>query len=220
MVFDGAEDGSSVFDGLRRHTIYYDDTVVFKVESTLFRVPKKGFSVPGNSLPVTIPQDNESMIPGLTDSDPLELAEVSEISFEGFLSVMYPVDGVVARYDNLVGALDLATLWRFKEIREKAISQLSRILEGRNVIEKIMLAKKYRVKRWLRDGYIKLAKQDDLTIEGLRCPGLELDWETISRIFALQQKERSILLFKQNSKQWRWPRHCGRGVDANYVHGH
>ena len=58
------------------------------------------------------------------------------------------------------------------------------VIRDRDTIETILLAKTYRIAWWLREGYMKIAQKVDLTIEDLRGPH-KLDWETISRIFAL-----------------------------------
>jgi len=75
-------------------------------------------------------------------------------------------------------------LTQLNQVREKAISRLSMVIRDRDTIETILLAKAYRIECWLREGYMKIAQKVDLTIEDLRGPH-KLDWETISRIFAL-----------------------------------
>lgn len=62
-------------------------------------------------------------------------------------------------------------------------------MRSRNVVENILLAKQYRVKHWLRDGYLKLVSTENLTIQDLRTP-LQLDWETIARLFTTQSYAR------------------------------
>lgn len=62
-------------------------------------------------------------------------------------------------------------------------------MKSRHAVENILLAKEYRVKRWLRDGYLKLVNTDNLSIQDLRRP-FQLDWETIAGIFATQSYAR------------------------------
>ena len=63
---------------------------------------------------------------------------------------------------------------------------LSTIIESRDIVENILLAKKYRVKQWLRDGYLKLMQQPEpgrLDIDKLRSSNVDL--LTIARLWSI-----------------------------------
>ncbi|KAF8959945.1 hypothetical protein BDZ97DRAFT_1366163 [Flammula alnicola] len=149
----------------RRDDFYYFESVVFQVGNCTFKVPKNGFQIPGTifeamfSLPG---EQTESNIEGTSDENPIFLSGVDENNFRAFLSVLYPFNGSAYtqdEYSRLVGALDLATMWEFKTTRQDMITSLSPIIERMNVVEVILLAKKYRVPEWLRSSYSKLAQQ-------------------------------------------------------------
>jgi hypothetical protein len=56
-----------------------------QVQSTVFRVPRKGFQVTGADLPAEM-----SDLHGSSDKNPIVLQGVDEEHFRGFLGVMYP----------------------------------------------------------------------------------------------------------------------------------
>jgi len=178
-----------------RDDVYYFDHIVFEVENTLFRVPKNGFQVAGSFFETifSLPQPEGEMIEGSDDICPLPLLGISKAHFRSFLRVLYPFDGTAITYEEWVGALDLATMWDFKKIRNASVLALSNLIVSkdvavlRDVVEIILLATKYRVKQWLRDGYSSLIQQiEPLEIDELHA--LNLDWETIARIYSIREK--------------------------------
>ncbi|KAF9525866.1 hypothetical protein CPB83DRAFT_858761, partial [Crepidotus variabilis] len=179
---NSSADGASVMEN---HSTYFFDMVTFEVENTRFRVPKNGF-VKANprffdrfSLP-RLPMGNRT---SSVEEQTIALAGITADAFHGLMLLMYPFEETPS-YNEWIGALDLATQWNFKDIRAKAILALSTLNRSGNIsqtpTELILLAKKYKVKVWLREEYIKFVKMDDLKLEHLRT----LDWETISRILA------------------------------------
>jgi hypothetical protein len=48
------------------------------------------------------------------------------------------------------------------QVRNTCIEALSGLIKSRTAIDNILLAKKYKVKKWLRDGYIQLLQQKEL----------------------------------------------------------
>ncbi|CAA7260401.1 unnamed protein product [Cyclocybe aegerita] len=166
-------------------TKFYFQIVVFGVGNTIFRVPRHGFEVPGTifeALFALPPSPNEvNSVEGLSDDHPIVLDGVEEDHFRGFLGALYPFVQVMT-YNDWVGALHLATMWEFGEIRKKAISAISPMLAEKNAAEIVLLAKKYRVVDWLRDAYTRLVEQPTLTLADVRNP-FTLDYETISQIF-------------------------------------
>jgi len=118
----------------------------------------------------------------------------------------------IVEFDEWIGVLNLATKWRkahrcFLEIRNRAITELSDLIKQKTVMERIALAREYRVAEWLRDAYLELIQKTPLDLEGLRPAGppsnrlkrnweadaknweaISRDWETLARIFCLQTK--------------------------------
>jgi hypothetical protein len=184
-----------------RDNIYYFDNIVFQVENTLFRVPKNGFQVAGSFFETifSLPQPEGEMVEGSDDICPLPLLGINKAHFRSFLRVLYPFDGTAKTSEEWVGALDLATMWDFRKIRKASVRALSNIIVSRDVVvlrdivELILLAKKYRVKQWLQDGYFKLIQQPGpLKIDELL--SLNLDLVTIARIYSIREA----------FPNWRW----------------
>ncbi|KAF9522796.1 hypothetical protein CPB83DRAFT_863984 [Crepidotus variabilis] len=174
-------DGAAIRE---RHEIYYFELVLFEVETTLFNIPKNAFL---RSNPKFFDQFTAAgASPPSDEHEPMiELKGVTVQAFEGLLRLLYPVDGTNLTYEAWLGALELATRWDFPDIRAKAIKAMTTMHEAssRTTIEIVALAKKYRVKPWLRDSYIKLVQQKDLKLEDL----LQiLDCETTMRLFTAQ----------------------------------
>jgi len=125
--------------------------------------------------------------------------ESVKVKFRGFLLVLYPFrKGVATTYDEWIAALDLATMWDFKEIRKTCIKALSELIKSRNVFDNILLAKKYKVKKWLRDGYIKLFREKDLELK-LDDDISKMDLVTIVKILHIRE-----------SRHREVRRHCSR----------
>jgi hypothetical protein len=63
---------------------------------------------------------------------------------------------------------------------------LSDLIKSRDVVENILLAKKYRVKQWLRDGYMNLILQTEpVKIDELHSSNVDL--LTIARICSIRE---------------------------------
>ncbi|KDR75486.1 hypothetical protein GALMADRAFT_226127 [Galerina marginata CBS 339.88] len=173
-----------------RDDVYYFDVIVFKVENTLFRVPKNGFDVPGSffetmfSLPG--PGENGEQLEGTDDEHPLSLVGISKAHFRGFLRVMYPFKGSAFTYDEWLGALHLGTQWDFTDIRNKSIEALSTLIQNKSASEKILLAKEYGVKQWLLDGCSQLVTQTAALDLDQLCQS-RLDALTVARLLSIRE---------------------------------
>ncbi|KAF9523874.1 hypothetical protein CPB83DRAFT_910379 [Crepidotus variabilis] len=178
-------DGASIRE---RHPSYYFEMAVFEVDGTLFRVPKDGF--------IALDPGFFDRFKGLGNDQPgeetpFEIKDTTAEAFHGLLLVLYPFRRTAETYGEWLGALDLATKWSLNDIRTKAIATLTTLHEtsATSQIEIALLAKRYRVKQWLRNAYAKLVQQEELSIESLH-HGEDniLDWETIARLFSVRTK--------------------------------
>ncbi|CAA7260396.1 unnamed protein product [Cyclocybe aegerita] len=178
-------------DSWVKHEKYYFEMVIFQVEDTLFRVPKNSFlkADPDSIFPTmfSLPPSDEMISEGEHDSHPIVLEGVPKAYFEGFLLVMYPFKRTAVTFEEWIGALDLATMWSFSEIRGKAISALTDMLVERDPLQNLLLARKYQVRSWLKESILRLVKNQALELRTLQRGG-SLDWETIARIFAVQAR--------------------------------
>lgn len=93
---------SLVLERVERHDIYYLETVVFRVEDTLFRVPRRGFEL-------------ESVIFASMFSLP---AGVKKRDFQSLLEMMYPMGPNLPNltHEDRVAVLRLSTMWELVKV--------------------------------------------------------------------------------------------------------
>lgn len=168
-----------------RHDVYYLETIVFRVEDTLFRVPRRGFELesPVFASMFSLPTGNHSP-EGQDDNSPIMLQGMEKKDFQSLLELMYPMGPnlPVLGHEDLVGVLHLSTMWEFAKIRDYVIGIMD---EQMDAVERVILAKKERVSAWLLTGYETLVGgPESLTIDRVK----KLDWETIARLFAIQHR--------------------------------
>lgn len=188
--------------GLRRDSTFYQDgTVVFRVEGTLFKVPRRGFESGSGvfatmfSLPSVLGHGEKKE--GQSDETPIILEGIQEDDFRSLLHLMYPIkpgDPDVPQ-SGLISALHLATMWDLKDIRRYAIARLDS-MTALSSLEKVILAKQEMVQSWLLSGYEELVGVQNLSLQEINV----LDWETIAKLFYVQKE-----IFGNSAPQ------CGRG---------
>ncbi|KAH6867901.1 hypothetical protein BKA70DRAFT_1492308 [Coprinopsis sp. MPI-PUGE-AT-0042] len=137
---------------MQKHSLYFWDSIMFKVEGIIFQLPKYRFVEESEAF-------MEMVAKGGGDG-PIDL-DVALVEFESFLKVFLP--RASAMYDDKPGltleewisVLKLSTLWLFNDLRELAISNLSWpwLCPISDPIDLICLAKEYRVQGWLLQGY-------------------------------------------------------------------
>ncbi|KAK7029792.1 hypothetical protein R3P38DRAFT_2931273 [Favolaschia claudopus] len=176
----------------RKHDEYYfeDGNIVIQVSGTLFRLwdgtlrrHSKAFPVPPVSLLDKV-QD------GTDDEHPLVLEGVDSSDFERLLWIIYPpilgqCKATTPR--DWTAILDLATRWKFLDIRELAIRELGAF--EMDPVEKIELQHRYQIKRqWAYSSYIALCSRNHAldVIEG-RQLGIET---TVNVAFAREKLDK------------------------------
>ncbi|KAF7976423.1 hypothetical protein HWV62_6839 [Athelia sp. TMB] len=135
-------------------TIFYMESVVFRVQSTLFKVPRLPFElVEPFATMFSLPQtsDNESVLEGSNDQTPLLLDGIASSDFQAFLKALYPPGITLASLTTLTddgweSVLKLSTMWDFPEIRGHAIHHLRKQVD---CIKAVQLATRYAVSEWL-----------------------------------------------------------------------
>lgn len=79
------------------------------------------------------------------------------------------------------------------QTRQVCVEALSDIITSRDVVENILLAKKYKIREWLQDSYYELIEQDEpVNIDELRSSNI--NWETIARLCSAREAVYSSLL--------------------------
>jgi len=173
------------------HPNFNFELVVFQVGEILFRVIKNGFQVPGTIFEAmfALPVSGDIPVEGGSLDSPIVLEGVDERHFQVFLRALYPFIGqpTVTKYEDWVGVLQLATMWEFTEIREKAIAALSALNPERELTEKISIGAQYGIVDWLRDGYTDLVQRPTLKIEDLRGSPFPITWEAAAKIYCARE---------------------------------
>ncbi|KAF8190847.1 hypothetical protein BJ912DRAFT_964914, partial [Pholiota molesta] len=174
-----------------RDDLYYFENVVFKVENKLFRVPKSGLNVEGTVFETmfALPLSTENSGPpeGSTDKSPIILEGISKAHFRGFLRAIYRITASPLTYDELDGAIQLANMWEFGELRERLINELSPHMAEKPTHEIILLARRCKVKKWLIDAYTnRVHEKSSVDLLGLRGKGIDAD--TIANLFFIREQ--------------------------------
>ncbi|KAF8198409.1 hypothetical protein BJ912DRAFT_1139989 [Pholiota molesta] len=165
---------------------YYFENVIFKVDNTLFRVPKHCFDVEGTPFPALF-SDVSSRTPEGDYQEPIVLDGVSKAQFKVFLSVIYPPTKELLTCETLVMSLDLAATWGFSQLRTHIIRELGYSIKERPLHEAIILARICKKEQWLIDAYVTLiAAKDPLDLVNLVQKGIDND--TIAKLFRSREE--------------------------------
>ncbi|KAK7012803.1 hypothetical protein R3P38DRAFT_3014665 [Favolaschia claudopus] len=190
----GDSDHRSKMSTGSRNATYYFKTVTFKVEDSLFNVPRYHFEHTSEvfasmfSLP-----EGEHQAEGQCDENPIVLEGISSYDFEQLLNVLYPLNmpQVITagtdswmNQDQWIGVLKLATQWGFLDARKLAIQQLE-TMPSIAATEHVMLARQYEVASWLRKGYLALVeRQEIISVEEAE----KIGWKTAFLLCQLREK--------------------------------
>jgi len=160
----------------------------------------------------SLPQTPRKNVEGTDDSSPIYLHGISKVKFQSFLRVLYPFKGAATTYVEWIAALELAMMWDFKEIRKTCIEALSEHIKSRTVIDNILLAKKFKVKKWLRDGYIQLLQSKDMELElGENICTSEMDVMTLARLLYIRERRHC-----ESQRDSKYCSRCSRMLDGYF----
>ncbi|KAH6894023.1 hypothetical protein BKA70DRAFT_1570756 [Coprinopsis sp. MPI-PUGE-AT-0042] len=132
---------------MQKHSLYFWESITFKVEGVIFQLPKYRFVEDSGVFMDMVQASKED---GVVELD------VALVEFESFLKAFLPrtltvyENRVQLTKDEWVSALKLSTLWLFNDLRKFAISELD--WQITDPIERISLAKEYNVYSWLLKG--------------------------------------------------------------------
>jgi len=197
--------------------LYNLQSVVFQAERRVFQVLKQGFMAPGTKFESILADPTN--LKGRSLKNPI-LLDVSVKDFRAFLRELYPFwnfgnyEEQSLDISDWTGILRLATEWKFTRIREKAVTELTRLLAGK-FRDMIRLGQELSQEDWLRQGLIGLAAEickNDLKpadVVGNQTIFVENEWAHVANIFYLCQK-----FFKANPQGYIIC--CGTYVGPNY----
>ncbi|KAJ7192290.1 hypothetical protein GGX14DRAFT_480320 [Mycena pura] len=202
----------------KRDGNHYLETITFKVEDHLFKVPRYHFEQSSEifATTFTLPPGDGNRTEGKSDKNPVVLEGITCIDFQRLLKVLYPPD-MKSQISSIADAnwmtkeewlsvLKLSTQWYFLATRDLAIKKLDQ-LPDMGSIERIRLARQYDVPAWLRTGYTQLAQRS----AGIsREEAAQIGWETA---FQLCQVREAALKTGSSSHSSQ----CSRNLER---HGH
>jgi len=171
---------------VKRDDFFYFSSVVFEVEETLFKVPRYG--LPGDGAAFDAMFARGAGAPGASDDDPIRLdADVSAADFRSLLKATYPPPGTSTAdltIEEWMSVLKLAKKWDLVSIRDKAVSQSDAQIQQKTPAEKILLAKRYTVAKWLREGYTTLVSRKEVITDD---ETEKLGWETFGKLMKIRE---------------------------------
>ncbi|KAF5313593.1 hypothetical protein D9611_010130 [Ephemerocybe angulata] len=190
---------------------FYWETVVFKVEDTLFRVPRHGLEDASDvfadmfRLPTGV--DDQTVVEGQSNDNPIVLEGYTSSEFRSLLKILYPsiawynsatkVESMLGKptlsptitlsKQEWIDVLKLSTAWEMDMIRETAITQLS-IGDKLTPLDKVVLARKYRISTWLEQGLCSLVTPQSGSGASIETLGVALGWESAAKVVWIQKQ--------------------------------
>ncbi|KAJ6456084.1 hypothetical protein C8R45DRAFT_580958 [Mycena sanguinolenta] len=173
---------------------YYLESITFKVEDTIFNVPRYHFKHASEIFAsmLTLPAGDCVQAEGQSDENPIVLQGISKVDFRALLKVLYPLNvrevlntAAWMTKDEWIAVLKLSTQWCFLEIRDLAIKQISDRSDF-TLVERIVLGRQYEIAVWIRYGYENLLHRPWGGI--LPEEAKQIGWETTFQICAAREK--------------------------------
>ncbi|KAJ2922399.1 hypothetical protein H1R20_g14696, partial [Candolleomyces eurysporus] len=157
---------------MKNHSKYFfdDDLVIFKVESTLFRVHKYFLIKESEVFQSMFSCPPDAAGPeGQTADRPIVLPEVKVLEFEALLDVFYergyrqegPRIGLPPTWVPKEGCLlSVANRFGLEQIKDLAVNALGEEgLVKLDPVDKILLARQFDVSDWLQPAYVELCQR-------------------------------------------------------------
>ncbi|KZV72008.1 hypothetical protein PENSPDRAFT_650097 [Peniophora sp. CONT] len=162
---------------------YYFHSVIFQTEDKLFKVPRYG--LPGDSAVFDSMFAKATGGAGSSDENPILLdADVTAADFRSLLKATDPAAPVLT-VEEWMGVLTLSKKWDIGSMKDKAVAGSDEMIQKKTVVDKILLAKKFGVAKWLREGYCALVSRETLITDQER---QQLGWETYGRLMNAREK--------------------------------
>ncbi|PIL33324.1 hypothetical protein GSI_04775 [Ganoderma sinense ZZ0214-1] len=124
-------------------------------------------------------------VEGSSDDNPIQLEGVTEDEFKALLWVMFRSGYGSSRtltQPQWVSVLRLSTMWFFKDIRTRAISELSKLVS--TPAARIVLARTYNISGWTEPALCALAQQDaPLSAQDLEALG----WDAAAKLVQIRE---------------------------------
>ncbi|KAF5313588.1 hypothetical protein D9611_010139 [Ephemerocybe angulata] len=196
-----------------RSADFYWENVVFKVEDTLFRVPRHGLEnasiVFADMFRLPTGEGGQTAVEGQSDDNPIVLEGYTSSEFRSLLKILYPSATKVeppwegpepCPYTTLsttinlskeewIDILKLSTAWEMVVVRATAIAELIS-KDMTTPLDKVVLGRKFRIAAWLQEGLLGLVSQQpgSCASQGLETLGVALGWKSAARVVWIQKQ--------------------------------
>lgn len=192
----------------RRNPVYFLEDIVLQVENTLYRLPQSRFRTGSRAFHdmLALPQGHTTSVEGLDDNNPIVLHGIASSDFDHLLEVLFPraEEPPNFNYHEWSRVARLADMWSFEDVMTLAIQEMSPMLEKDStmIVEQIMLAQQYKVKKWLVDGCARLVNRD---LAPTLCERRKIGFELL--IFVSELRDRSFKFVRGGLTGTRYSRH-------------
>ncbi|RXW11414.1 hypothetical protein EST38_g14440 [Candolleomyces aberdarensis] len=190
----GSQSGEESPGVIRRVAdVRWGGMVFFKVEDTLFEVPRYRFTQHSEVFEdmFLMPQAQDAQsVEGRNSHHPIVLEGYKAADFAALIKVLYPtieelIEGTLKlTKEDWIGVLNLSKRWAMKNIRKHSIAKLSDMSLG--PVEKVILAREYEVANWLREGLNEIVSEDP--IQSLAELKLQLGVDTACTLLWIQNQ--------------------------------
>ncbi|KAF5339555.1 hypothetical protein D9611_011488 [Ephemerocybe angulata] len=120
---------------------------------------------------------------GRSDDNPIILPSCTTEEFESLLSVLYPtaphLQPTILSKEQWIHILKVSTLWDMEEVRALSIREI--LAMNPAAIEKVKLAREFKIPAWLLEGYLEIIKSWR-NVGSLDDIGSGLGWESAARL--------------------------------------
>ncbi|KAG8870315.1 hypothetical protein FRB97_009870, partial [Tulasnella sp. 331] len=133
------------------------DVISFVIEGTLYEIPEKTLKRSSHF--------EKRLHPFLRTKEPIEVHGVKMVEMDNLLTVL-EARAIDKEPDSLdikqwSAVLHLATMWGFAHVRDYAINMFDTRFKDQDVFDRIDLARKCSVAKWLQPAYCRLCERPD-----------------------------------------------------------
>ncbi|KAH7877254.1 uncharacterized protein C8R40DRAFT_1248471 [Lentinula edodes] len=136
---------------------FFYDYRTFLVEGYLFKFPINTLAIESDIFRTMMEVPAPSQTEGLTDENPIHLEGVLKDDFRQLLRVLAPPRRFkepvpILTFSEWTSVLRLADMWCMDVVKEHAISNMNNLADI-DPIDKIVVARKYEIKAWLKPAF-------------------------------------------------------------------
>ncbi|QRV78376.1 The BTB (BR-C, ttk and bab)/POZ (Pox virus and Zinc finger) domain [Ceratobasidium sp. AG-Ba] len=172
------------------HHSRYSDSIILKVEGTLFTVHKYQL-LKSEVFSDMFSTAQGDVTEGSSPNNPITLDGVAAADFESLLNVLYAPDPRITSQEavqdsDYISAFRLAHKWNFEELKSNILPLVETQLGD---IDKILFARQFDLKEWLISSHVRLCQRSEPPsreeMEKLGLDSVHLIWRLREGIFRM-----------------------------------